>query len=226
VSSEHRREISIDVSIWSGDRRHLPDNVNRTHLEEHIMTIQIDPVAQLGQIYDHAEHVLAEIGPDQYDLPTPCAEWNVRDLVNHMIGSVYFMASAVEGEAPPAGDAPDFTAALEPAREFRVAADRSLAVWRTDGALHRSVRLGPIELPAQAALGINQVDILTHSWDVCVALGVDRSIDPALAEAVLAASQMIVSDELRGDRFAPAVPIADDAPAHDRLAAFLGRQPA
>jgi hypothetical protein len=37
---------------------------------------------------------------------------------------------------------------------------------------------------------------------------------------------MIISDEMRGDRFAPAVPIADDAPAHDRLAAFLGRQPA
>ena len=135
-------------------------------------------------------------------------------------------ASAVAGDAPPAGEAPDFTAAHEPAEEFRTAADRSLSVWRAAGALEGSVQLGPVELPAQAALGLNQLDVLTHSWDVAEAIGVDRSMDPAVAEAVLAASQMIVSDEMRGDRFAPAVAISDDAPAHDRLAAFLGRQPA
>jgi uncharacterized protein (TIGR03086 family) len=98
-------------------------------------------------------------------------------------------------------------------------------VWRVDGALDGSVQLGPVELPAQAALGLNQLDVLTHSWDVAEAIGVDRSMDPAIAEAVLAASQMIVTDEMRGDRFAPAVTIAEDAPAHDRLAAFLGRHP-
>ena len=189
------------------------------------MTNQPDPVTLLEQIYQHTEGVLAEIGPEQYELPTPCTEWDVRELVNHVIGSVHFMASAVAGEASPAGDPPDFTAAREPAKEFRVAANRSLAVWRGDGALDGSVQLGPAELPAQAALGLNQLDVLTHSWDVAEAIGVDRSMDPAVAEAVLAASQMIVSDELRGDRFAPAVEIAQDAPAHDRLAAFLGRQP-
>ena len=189
------------------------------------MTNHTDPVTLLEQIYDHTEGVLAEIGPDQYELPTPCTEWNVRELVNHVIGSVHFMASAVVGDAPPAGDPPDFTASKQPAEEFRAAADRSLAVWRTDGALDGSVHLGPVELPAQAALGLNQLDVLTHSWDVAEAIGVDRSMDPPVAESVLAASRMIISDEMRGERFAPAVPIADDAPAHDRLAAFLGRQP-
>jgi len=190
------------------------------------MTNQPDPVTLLEQIYDHTEKVLAEIGPDQYELPTPCTEWNVREVVNHMIGAVHFMASTVAGEELAAGDPPDFTASQRPAEELRAAADRSLAVWRADGALEGSVHLGPVELPARAALGINQLDVLTHSWDVAEAIGADRSMDPPVAEAVLAASQMIISDELRGDRFAPAVPIADDAPAHDRLAAFLGRQPA
>ena len=189
------------------------------------MTTQPEPVTLLDQIYQHTEGVLAEIGAEQYELPTPCTEWNLRELVNHMIGSVHFMASAVAGEDLPEGDAPDFTAAQEPAKEFRAAAERSLAVWRGDGALDGSVQLGPVELPAQAALGLNQLDVLTHSWDVAEAIGVDRSLDPAVAEAVLAASQMIVTDEMRGDRFAPAVTIAEDAPAHDRLAAFLGRHP-
>ena len=61
------------------------------------MTNHTDPVTLLEQIYDHTESVLAEIGPDQYELPTPCTEWNVRELVNHVIGSVHFMASAVGG---------------------------------------------------------------------------------------------------------------------------------
>jgi uncharacterized protein (TIGR03086 family) len=214
------------VSIWPGGRRHLHDNVT-THLpEEDTMTNHTDPVALLEQVYDHADGVLAEIGPDHHELPTPCTEWNVHELVDHMIGGVHFIASAVAGDEPPAGDPPDVATHREPAKEFRMAAERSLAVWRTGGALDGSVQLGPIELPAQVALGINQVDILTHCWDVCVALGVDRSIDPALAEAVLAVARMITSDELRGGRFAPSVAIADDAPAHDRLAAFLGRRPA
>jgi len=195
------------------------------------MTNQPDPVTLLEQIYDHTEKVLAQIGPDQYELPTPCTDWNVREVVNHMIGAIHFMASTVAGEEPAAGDPPDFTASQrpaeeQPAREFRAAADRSLAVWRADGALDGLVHLGPVELPASSALGLNQLDVLTHSWDVAEAIGADRSMDPAVAEAVLATSQMIISDELRGDRFAPAVPMADDAPAHDRLAAFLGRQPA
>ena len=190
------------------------------------MTNHTDPIALLEQVYDHAEGVLAQIGPDQHELPTPCTEWNVHELANHMIGGIHFIASAVAGDELPAGDPPDFAASEDPAKELRMAAERSLAVWRTDGALDGTVDLGPVELPAQAALGINQVDTLTHSWDLCVALGIDRSIDPELAEAVLAIAQMVTTDENRGDRLAPAVPIADDAPAHDRLAAFLGRQPA
>jgi uncharacterized protein (TIGR03086 family) len=222
---ENREEILIEVSIWPGGRRHLHDNVTRHPTEEDTMTNLTDPVALLEQAYDHAEGVLAEIGPDHHELPTPCTEWNVHDLVNHMIGSVHFMASVVAGDEPSAGDAPDFAASQEPAKEFRMAADRSLAVWRSDGALDGMVNLGPIELPAQAVLGLNQLEMIAHAWDLCVALGVDRSIDSALAESAFAVAQMVASDELRGDRFGPAVPIADDAPAHDRLAAFLGRQP-
>ncbi len=186
------------------------------------MTNQSDPVALLEQIYDHTEGVLAEVDPDQYELTTPCTEWNVRELVNHVIGSVHVMASAVVGDVPPAGDPPDFTASNQPAKEFRTAADRSLAVWRTDGALDGTVRLGLVELPAQAALGINQLDVLTHSWDVAEAIGADRSVDPPVAESVLAASQMIISDEMRGECPMPADPVLAEWAAALSLAGDWG----
>ena len=70
------------------------------------MTNQPDPVTLLEQIYDHTERVLAEIGPDQYELPTPCTEWDVHELVNYMTGGIHFIASAVTGDERPAGDQP------------------------------------------------------------------------------------------------------------------------
>ena len=82
------------------------------------MTNHTDPVALLEQVYDHAEGVLAEIGPDHHELPTPCAEWNVHELVNHLIGGVHFIASAVAGDEPSAGDPPDFAASQDVAKEF------------------------------------------------------------------------------------------------------------
>jgi uncharacterized protein (TIGR03086 family) len=190
------------------------------------VTNQPDPIAMLEQIYEHTERVLAEVRPEQYPLPTPCTEWNVRQLLNHMIGSVHGMASAVAGEAPTAGDPPDFMATSDPAGQFRLAAERSLAAWRGDGALDGPVRLGPLEMPGHAALELNKIDILTHSWDVGEAIGAARSVDPSVAEAVLAAAHLMIADEMRGAMFAPEVAIAQDAPAFDRLAAFLGRQPA
>ena len=99
------------------------------------MTNHTDPITLLEQIYDHAEGVLAEIGPDQYELSTPCTEWNVHELVNHVIGGVHFMASAVAGDdaARPA-IRPDFTGSKQPAKEFRVAggsfAGRVARRWR------------------------------------------------------------------------------------------------
>lgn len=188
------------------------------------MTDSQHPADALAGVYAQARAIVAGTTADQYDAPTPCSEWNVRELLNHTIGVVHGLASAAAGEAAPEGDAPDFTAD-DTVAAFDQATARSLAAWRADGVLDSMLQVGPIEMPAQAAIGINMLDTLTHAWDLAVATGQDRSLDPELAEAALGAAQMTISDEIRPGRFGPAVPISDDAPAHDRLAAFLGRTP-
>ena len=65
--------------MWPAERRHLHDNVTTHPTEEHTMTNHTDPITLLEKVYDHAEGVLAEIGPDNHQLPTPCTEWNVRE---------------------------------------------------------------------------------------------------------------------------------------------------
>lgn len=182
-------------------------------------------VDNLAGVYEHTGNVIAGVTDEHLDLPTPCTEWNVRELLNHTIGVMHGIAGGVTGQPAPDGEAPDFTADGGSAASFEQAKQASIAAWSGDGVFDGMVNIGAGEMPPEAAIGINMLDTLTHAWDLAEALGQDRSMDAALAEATLAASKMIISDEIRPGRFGPAVDVADDAPAHDRLAAFLGRHP-
>jgi uncharacterized protein (TIGR03086 family) len=182
-------------------------------------------VDTLRSVYAHTADVIGNVQQDQLELPTPCTEWNVKELLNHTIGVVYGIAGGVAGTPSPDGEAPDFTADGGAAAAFANASETSLAAWSAEGVFDGPVNIGAGEMPAEAAIGINLLDTLTHSWDIAEALGRDRSMDAEVAERTLAASKMIISDEIREGRFGPAVTISDDAPAHDRLAAFLGRHP-
>jgi uncharacterized protein (TIGR03086 family) len=182
-------------------------------------------VDTLRGVYAHTAEVIGQVRPDHLDLPTPCTEWNVRELLNHTIGVVFGIAGSVTGEPAPSGDAPDFTTGDGAVVAFDQASQRSLAAWSADGIFDGTVDFGAGDMPAEAGIGINALDTLTHSWDIAEAIGHDRAMDPTIAEAVLAASKMIISDDIRAGRFGPAVTIDDAAPAHDRLAAFLGRHP-
>ncbi len=179
----------------------------------------------LRGVYDHTGAIVADVRPDHLELTTPCTEWNVRELVNHTVGVMLGIAGGVAGRPAPEGEAPDFTAGEGAKAAFDEAAATSIAAWSADGVFDGTIDFGAGDMPAEVGIGINTLDTLTHAWDLAEALGRDRTMDPALAEAALAAAQMTVSDEIRPGRFAPAVPIADSAPAHDRLAAFLGRRP-
>lgn len=190
---------------------------------EHTMRNQ--HIDTLRQVYEHTGSVVADVTPEQYGLATPCSEWDVSALLNHTIGVMHGIAGGVSGQPGPDGEAPDFTAGAGPKASFDQAAEASIAAWSADGVFDGTVNIGAGEMPPEVAIGINILDTLTHSWDLAEAMGRDRSMDPAVAEAALAASKMTVSDDIREGRFGPAVEIADDAPAHDRLAAFLGRQP-
>ncbi len=182
-------------------------------------------VDRLAAVYQHTGTVIGKVTDADLDRPTPCTDWNVRELLNHTIGVVFGIAAGVAGRPAPDGEAPDVTAAGAAAASFEQATEASLAAWSADGIFDGTVNFGAGDMPAAVGIGINTLDTLTHAWDLSEALGLDRSIDAELAEAALAAATMTVSDDVRPGRFAPAVDVADDAPAHDRLAAFLGRRP-
>lgn len=181
----------------------------------------MDVIDALEQTFQHAQGVIGGVRADQYGDTTPCAEWTVRDLLDHMIGVVAGLGAAAAGQPPRA----PFELSSDPAAQFEQAAAAALAGWRTPGVLDRVVDGGPGPMPGRVLAGINLLDTATHTWDLATATGQDPSLPDDVAAAALEASVATISPELRPGRFGPEIVPPDGAAPTERLVAFLGRTP-
>lgn len=187
-------------------------------------------VATMEKVVGEANRVIGGITPEQLDSPTPCADWDVRALLNHMTGGSDMFAEGVNlgqlsdervGEllgTDRIGDDPQGT--------FAAASQRALDAFGTPGAAEKMVTLPFGTMPAGVALNIAIFDVTVHTWDLAKATGQSTELDPQVLEPALAVGEQMITDDMRnGGVFGPAVSVPDDAPTQDRLAAFAGRQP-
>lgn len=185
------------------------------------MTAPADQIKyQASALHD----LVAGVKADQWDDPTPCASWSVRDLVNHVVGGGTVFAAGFRGETVE-GDPdnmPDLLGDDAVAAWDRVVADFEAAV-SAPGAMDREITLPFATLPAQVALDIATFDLLVHAWDLARATG--QSFDPP--DDVVAAGRQVadtIVDGFRdGNTFTDATDAPPDASPMDQLAAFCGR---
>ena len=173
--------------------------------------------------------VLEMVRSTDLDRPTPCASWNVRDVVNHIVGGTGFFAELAEkGAVTDRGDDTDCTV-TDFAATFQREAERLVAAFRAPGAMTKPMKLPFGELPGSVCVWIAAGDIFTHGWDLAKATGQRTDLEPDVAARLLAQIEPILPDDMRGPdgeaAFGPRVEIANSAPAADRLAAFEGRHP-
>jgi uncharacterized protein (TIGR03086 family) len=181
----------------------------------------MDIVVALDRAFDHANRVIGNITADQYGQPTPCTEWTVRDLLEHLIGAVESIGAAASGTlGPEPHDGPS-----DPAARFQRAATRTMAAWRAPGVFERVVEIPAGQMPATMLADINLIDTATHTWDLAVATGQDPALPDDVATAALDASLTTVSPALREGRFDPEIPAPGGAGPTERLVAYLGRKP-
>lgn len=158
----------------------------------------------------HLSGVVDLLTAADLDRPTPCADWQVRDVLAHLVGTAAALADYAR------------TGRRElPERLIPLAdpiADTQQAIAATRAAL-----AGGSAEPADAcrAAGDIAVEFTTHAWD----LDPERSLPDGLAAEVLAFVSPLVTAELRTQFFAPAVRVGSGSTASDRLVAFLGRDP-
>jgi len=174
--------------------------------------------------------VVGGIGPDALHRPTPCTQYDVGQLRDHVLG---WLTTFAGGFADPQGRAPadvgGYRAPDDPAAaaaEVRAAAERLGTAVRA-GAADRPLWLGESSMPGDLAMSMILWEYQVHGWDLARATGQPWSSPAAAAEASLAfAPGMLTADyQGPGKAFAPRVPVPDDAPALDRLLGLSGRDP-
>jgi uncharacterized protein (TIGR03086 family) len=186
----------------------------------------MDAVGMCQQTTDKAAELMGTLQPADLERSTPCEAWNVRALINHMIGVNMRFTAGVTGEGSLPGPEVDLVGD-DAGGSYRRAANAMMAAWRQPGTLEKTLKLPAGEMPGAAAAGVFAVDQIQHVWDLAKATGRPYPLDPSLAATALELSRPRIGPDRRGPGkpFAEEVACPDSAPAQDRLAAFLGRQP-
>lgn len=167
--------------------------------------------------------VLAGLGADDWGRPTPCDGWDVAGVTRHlMAGERAFTISL--GGAP--YDLPAITAevAALPVDDLTAAYDVGASALRAalaDAGPGRTFPTGIGPMPPSHIAELRTIEALVHGWDVA---GDSLDVDDAAAERAIANSRALM-ERLPPDRtpFGPPQPVADAAPAIERLVALLGR---
>lgn len=168
---------------------------------------------------------VAGIGPDQWTRPTPCDDWDVRALLNHVVSGNLWAAELAAGrtiaemgerlDGDQLGDAP--------VRAYDESAEVAARAFEAPGALDApcAVSYGPV--PGWVYAGHRFVDVLVHGWDVAVATGQDAMLDPELVAAGWEVIRPQLADLRTSGMFgpAPAEPAPTDPQEH--LLSVLGR---
>ena len=169
-----------------------------------------DTVTQiLARGLDQLETLLRSVRPDDLGRPTPCADWTVSDLVDHVVHTPWRFAAMVRGEQV------DWAAPTPHA-------DDPVAAYRENA---QALRAALAERPdAQPGAEWQCAEIAVHTWDLATAL--DRStdsFDPEVAECGHAFMLASLNDDNRSPAFGPEMPAPEEADAYTRVAAFAGR---
>lgn len=178
----------------------------------------MDPITQLQQLGPHLAGVVSGIAPDQLDNPTPCANFTVEGVLEHMIAVATAFAAAYRGEQPPELDVAD------PLGSFGPVLGDLVAAITAPGALDRTIQAPFGKLPGDTFARFVVLDGLVHGWDLATSTG--QSYDPPdeLVAAAFAFAREAIDPLRDGDTFANAVEPATGASPIERLANYTGRR--
>jgi uncharacterized protein (TIGR03086 family) len=177
--------------------------------------------------------LVKQAGLADLDRPTPCAGWNLADLLCHMTAQHYGWTAAAAGHGADLSVWQPGPPAADPIGEYAEASRRVLEAFGADGVLDREFALAEISpvlrFPAAQAISFHFIDYLVHGWDVARSLGADYQPEPDLLAAALPVARAVPDGEARkrdGAAFAPGIQVPAQAGLLDQIVAALGRSPA
>jgi uncharacterized protein (TIGR03086 family) len=165
------------------------------------------------------QNVLHPIAADDLSKQTPCREFDVASLTDHLMNSISVIGGAA-GAQLPERDATDSVA-----RQVVAAARPALDAWHRRG-LDGTVTFGGNEAPARMMAGILSLEFLVHAWDYAMAVGRTVNVPDSLTDYVMELAQGVITPEGRARAgFDDPIDLPADAGSLDRLVAYTGRSP-
>lgn len=187
-----------------------------------------DPRPLLARSLDQLARQVEAVRRDELGNRTPCADYDVRALLGHVLAVLHKIARA--GSGSDVRGEPDVVVGIEDdGWTVAIAGARAevAQVWADDATLGRAITLPWATMPGRDVLDAYTHEFTVHAWDLAHATGRVADLDPGLAaEALDAFPRFAPPDERDGPGpFGPVVAVPDDADVYTRLAAYLGREP-
>ena len=165
------------------------------------------------------QHVLHPIADDDWSKQTPCREFDVASLTDHLMNSITVIGGAAGAQLPERDPADSVE------RQVVAAARPALDAWHRRG-LDGTVEFGDNEAPARMMAGILSLEFLVHAWDYAMAVGHTVDAPDSLTDYVMGVAQGVITPEGRTRAgFDEPIDLPADACSLDRLVAYTGRNP-
>lgn len=195
------------------------------------MTAHTD-AQQLRDAAELAATAVSAVDPDRWSAATPCSDYDVRTLVDHLAWAAVLTQNAATrtrldidwsdpGSPPFLRDLPPEEWAKPLASELRAAAD----AWADPATWEGDTLMAATPMPAVAVGRMMVAEFAVHGWDVARAAGAPYDVPDDLAGGVLTAVEGMAQMGRDGGWYGPEVAVADDAPAFDRALGLAGRDP-
>lgn len=181
---------------------------------------QEGPAQRHAQDAAHFTALVESAADEDWARPSPVAEWTALDVVKHLIewSRGFLKGAGIELEP--------LDAEADPAAAWRRHASEIQSILDDPaGRVLANPHTG--DKPVDEAIDqFYTNDVWMHSWDLAKALGREPDLGQERCRAALEAMKPIERMLRDSGQYGPAVPVADDASPQDKLAAFIGRDPA
>lgn len=183
----------------------------------------MEPTTQLRTILPAVCDLVDQLEPTDLERETPCREFDLADVIDHMMTLGGSFAYLFLGERPPVNSA-GAPGDRVPSAEFRRVMDDLFEAVQSPGALERTIDAPVGSMPGEAFARLVAFDGLVHGWDIARSAGLEYRLPDDVVAAVDEFARGAVTPAMRdGDTFADPTPPPPWATPVDRVAAFSGR---
>lgn len=186
---------------------------------------KVSPLGLFERAVGEFDSRVKQVKDDQWTDATPCTDWNVHDLVNHIVNEAYWVPPLLAGKTiAEVGDLFDGDLlGTEPQETWSKASDQELQAVKALGGLDQKVHVSWGAIPAGEYLTQVLMDHLIHAWDLARAIGTDKKLDDELVEYCYDVAKPM-EEMLRGSGvYGSNVSVPDDADTQTKLLALVGR---